>query len=119
MKKFDFPTNSSIIIELKKHNGRTMESLSKAIGIKKMGVLKHLKELEEKEVIKRWIFKKGMGRPYYKFYLIGKSGDSLASSSDFMLESLISFLDNWRYEAMQLNSSNQDMMNYSYIIKGL
>jgi len=51
MKKFDFPINSLIIIELKKHNGRTMESLSKAIGITKMGVLKHLKELEEKGII--------------------------------------------------------------------
>jgi len=25
MKKFDFPTNSLIMIELKKHNGETME----------------------------------------------------------------------------------------------
>ena len=102
MKKFDFPTNSLIIIELKKHNGRTMESLSKAIGITKMGVLKHLKELEEKGIIERRIFKKRMGRPYYKFYLIGNNGDSLASSSDLMLESLISFLDNERYKAIAI-----------------
>jgi len=43
-----------------------------------------------------------MGRPYYKFYLIGNSGDSLASSSDLMLESLISFLDNERYKAIAI-----------------
>jgi len=61
MKKFDFPINSLLIIELNMHNGRTMESLPKAIGITKMGVLKHLKELEEKGVIKSWIFKKGWG----------------------------------------------------------
>jgi Predicted transcriptional regulator len=101
MKKFDFPINSLLIIELNKHNGRTMESLPKAIGITKMGVLKHLKELEEKGVITSWIFKK-MGRPYFKFYLIGNNGDSLASSSDLMLESLISFLDNERYKAIAI-----------------
>jgi len=61
MKKFDFPINSLIIIELKKHNGRTMESLSMAKGITKMGVLKHHKELEEKGIIERRIFKKGWG----------------------------------------------------------
>jgi len=34
--------------------------------------------------------------------LIGNSGDSLASSSDLMLESLISFLDNERYKAIAI-----------------
>ena len=43
-----------------------------------------------------------MGRPYYKFYLIGNNGDSLTSSSDLMLESLISFLDNERYKAIAI-----------------
>jgi len=101
MKKFDFRTNSLIIIELKEHNGRTMDSLSKAIGITKMGVLKQLKELEEEGIIERRILNR-MGRPYYKFYLIGNNGDSLASSSDLMLESLISFLDNERYKAIAI-----------------
>lgn len=87
-----YPTETMILIILKKEDGLSLEELSKKVGISKMAVLKHMQTLENRNIVERRIVKKAVGRPLYRFYLLSDASTAFGNSNDKMLESLIDFL---------------------------
>ncbi len=88
----EYPTETQIILIIKEKGEQSLQQLSEELKISKMGVLNHIKRLEEKGFIRR-IQKKGkVGRPYFLFSLTEDSKENLASSSSWMLNGLISYL---------------------------
>ena len=57
------PTKRKILLTLKRKGEIDLESLSLELGISKMGVLKHIRDLEELGFVKRSSKKIGVGRP--------------------------------------------------------
>lgn len=89
----NYPTETMILILLKREDGRSLDELSKEIGISKMAVLKHLQSLESRGILERRIIKKDVGRPYYRFHLLLEASSAFGSSSDKMLDSLLDYID--------------------------
>ncbi|MCL4341638.1 MAG: transcriptional regulator [Candidatus Thermoplasmatota archaeon] len=88
----EYPTETQIILILKEKGDRSLQQLSDELKISKMGVLNHVKRLEEQGLIRR-IQKKGkVGRPFYLFNVTENSKENLASSSSWMLSGLIKYL---------------------------
>ncbi len=88
-----YPSETTILMNLKKNDGQSLDDLSTAIGISKMAVLKHIKTLESRGIVERKIVKKNVGRPYFRFYLLKDSSSAFGSSSDKMLDSLLAYMD--------------------------
>ncbi len=88
----EYPTETRLILLLKEKGQRSLQDLSQDLGISKMGVLNHIKQLESRGLIRR-IQKKGrVGRPYYLFAVTEDSKENLANSNAWMLQSLVSYL---------------------------
>jgi DeoR family suf operon transcriptional repressor len=87
-----YPTESRVIMALKESNGLSLKALSDRLSISKMAVLKHIQNLERRNIVERRIAKKNIGRPYYTFHLLQSSSSALGSSSETLLYSLLDFL---------------------------
>ncbi|WP_297217560.1 metalloregulator ArsR/SmtB family transcription factor [Thermoplasma sp.] len=87
-----YPTESRIIIALKKHDGLSLQDLSNQLGLSKMAILKHIQVLENRHIVERRIMKGEIGRPFYRFYLLMKSSSAFGSAGDRILNELIEFL---------------------------
>jgi DeoR family suf operon transcriptional repressor len=92
-----YPTETMIILSLKRKKGLSLEELSRELRISKMGVLKHIQVLETRGIVRREISKKNIGRPYYRFYLVSNKGEILGNSSEKMLESFLEFANKEGY----------------------
>ncbi len=88
----DYPTESRLLITLKKSDGMSLEELSEALGISKVATLKHIKSLENRHILERRITKKKVGRPYYRFYLLSEASSAFGSSSDRLFNDLLEFI---------------------------
>jgi predicted ArsR family transcriptional regulator len=91
--KGNYPSEIMILMSLKNNDGQSLNDLSKAIGISRMAVLKHLQVLEKRGVVERRIVKKNVGRPYFRFYLLRDSSYALGSSGDILLDSLLAYME--------------------------
>ncbi|KAA8922834.1 metalloregulator ArsR/SmtB family transcription factor [Thermoplasma sp.] len=87
-----YPTETRILIALKRSDGMTLQQIADQIGVSKMAVLKHIQALENRHLIERRITKGDMGRPFYRFYLLRGSSEAFGSSSGGVLADLIEFL---------------------------
>ncbi|CAC12311.1 conserved hypthetical protein [Thermoplasma acidophilum] len=88
-----YPTESRILMALKKSDGMTLQEIAQQMGLSKMAILKHMQVLENRHLVERRIAKGDMGRPFYRFYLLRDSSEAFGSSGDKVLTDLIDFLD--------------------------
>ena len=68
-------TKRQILVILKREGEIDLANLSKELGITKMGVLNHIKNLEEMEIIDRFEKRGGVGRPRLAIRLSPNSSD--------------------------------------------
>ncbi len=88
-----YPTETRIILALKRGKPLRLVDLAESIGITKMAVLNHMQKLEAKGMVERRIVKSKVGRPYYVFKLREESKDSVASSDGWVLDGLLEYLE--------------------------
>ena len=89
-----YPSETRIMLALKKNGKMSLKDLSDEIGISKMAVLNHLQKLEGKEMVERYLVKSTVGRPYFVFRTTESSRDKIDDSQGEMLDELLEFLEN-------------------------
>lgn len=88
-----YPTETTILMQLKMEDGQSLGELAKRIGISKMAVLKHLQSLEGRGLLERRIVKKEIGRPFYRFHLLREASSAFGNSAEKLFDSLISYME--------------------------
>lgn len=88
----EYPTETKLILILKEKGERSLQQLSHDLGISKMGVLNHIKRLEQNGLVRRIQRKGKVGRPYYLFNVTEDSKENLANSNSWMLQTLVTYL---------------------------
>lgn len=88
-----YPSETRIVLALKKGNPMRLDDLSAEIGISKMGILNHIQKLESKGMVERLLVKSKVGRPYYVFKLKEESKESVARADQWVLDGLIDYLE--------------------------
>lgn len=88
-----YPSETRIMLALKKNGELSLKDLSEEIGISKMAILNHLQKLEGKELVERYLVKSRVGRPYYVFRTKADSRESMSDSQGEMLEELLGYLE--------------------------
>lgn len=88
-----YPTETTILMQLKREDGQSLSELSERVGISKMAILKHIQALEKRGILERRIVKKDVGRPYFRFHLLGEASSAFGSSTDRMFDSFLKYMD--------------------------
>ncbi len=88
-----YPSETRIMLALKKNGKMSLVELSEEIGISKMAILNHLQKMESKGLVERYLVKSSVGRPYYVFKTTDNSRLGMDSSNNEMLENLLDFLE--------------------------
>ena len=88
-----YPSETRIMLALKKKGKLSLRELSEEIGISKMAVLNHIQKLEGKGMVERFLVKSEVGRPYFVFKTTETSREAIGNSSDEMLDDLLGFLE--------------------------
>lgn len=88
-----YPSETRIILSLKKEGPLSLNELSERIGISKMAVLNHIQKLESKGMVERSMVKSKVGRPYFVFSTAQESKENMASSDESMLEDFLNYLE--------------------------
>lgn len=87
-----YPSETRIMLALKKNGKLSLKDLSAEIGISKMAILNHLQKLENNGLVERFLVKSDVGRPYYVFRATETSREGIGNSKGEMLEELLEFL---------------------------
>jgi predicted ArsR family transcriptional regulator len=88
-----YPSETRIMLALKKNGKMSLVELSEEIGISKMAILNHLQKMESKGLVERYLVKSSVGRPHYVFKTTDNSRLGMDSSNNEMLENLLDFLE--------------------------
>ena len=88
-----YPSETRIILTLKSFGSMNLKDLAEKIQISKMAVLNHIKKLESQGIVARSLVKASVGRPYYTFHLIDASKEKMASSSEWILDGFLDYLE--------------------------
>lgn len=88
-----YPSETRIMLALKKNGKMSLVELSEEIGISKMAILNHLQKMESIGLVERYLVKSSVGRPYYVFKTTDNSRLGMNSSNNEMLENLLDFLE--------------------------
>jgi predicted ArsR family transcriptional regulator len=109
-------TKRQILIILKREGEIDLTSLAKELKITKMGVLNHIKELEEMEIIERFHKREGVGRPRLSIKLSKNANDIFPKAYSSITTSMLDFIaDNMGrnsvYDALK-KRQNEVMENY-------
>lgn len=88
-----YPSETQIVLALKREGRLSLNELSERIGISKMAVLNHIQKLEAQDMVERRLVKTKVGRPYYKFGVSENSKISMAPSDVSMLNEFIEYMD--------------------------
>ncbi|MCH8907774.1 MAG: winged helix-turn-helix transcriptional regulator [Candidatus Heimdallarchaeota archaeon] len=111
-------TKRQILIILKREGEIDLSSLSEEIGITKMGVLNHIKDLEEMEIIERFDQRGGVGRPRLAIRLAKSATDIFPKAYSAITTSMLEFIEENMgrsaiYDALKRrqNSVYKDYMN--------
>ncbi|MHA2251742.1 MAG: helix-turn-helix transcriptional regulator [Candidatus Kariarchaeaceae archaeon] len=86
-------TKRQILVILKREGEIDLTSLSKELGITKMGVLNHIKDLEEMEIIERFEKRGGVGRPRLAIRLAPNSSDIFPKAYAAITCSMLDFIE--------------------------
>ncbi len=93
-----YPSETRIILALKREGHLSLNELAEEIGISKMAVLNHIQKLEAQGLVERRLVKTRVGRPYYKFGVSENSKVGMAPSDLSMLDELVDYLDSKGHE---------------------
>lgn len=85
-------TKRQILITLKRQGEIDLSSLAKELQITKMGVLNHIKELEELEIIERFHKREGVGRPRLSIKLSKNASDIFPKAYSSITNSMLDFI---------------------------
>lgn len=88
-----YPSETRIMLSLKKHGKMSLRELSEEIGISKMAILNHIQKLEGNGLVERFLVKSEVGRPYFVFKATQNSKEGIGNSQGEMLDELIDFLE--------------------------
>lgn len=88
-----YPSETQIVLALKREGLLSLIELSERVGISKMAVLNHIQKLEAQGMVERRLVKTKVGRPYYKFGVTDNSKISLAPSDISMLNEFVEYMD--------------------------
>lgn len=88
-----YPTETQLILFLKREGHLSLNELSERMGISKMAVLNHIQKLEAQGLVERSIVKTKVGRPFYKFGVSESSKSAMAPSDLSMLDEFVDYLD--------------------------
>ncbi len=88
-----YPSETRIMLSLKKNGKMSLNDLSNEIGISKMAILNHIQKMESKGLVERFLVKSNVGRPYFVFSTTDDSRTGMDNSNSEMLDSLLEFLD--------------------------
>lgn len=86
-------TKRQILIILKREGEIDLPTLSDELGITKMGVLNHINQLEEMEIIERFKKNIGVGRPRTAFRLAPNSKDIFPKAYSSITCSVLNFVE--------------------------
>ncbi len=88
-----YPSETRIILTLKSLGPLSLKELAEKIQISKMAVLNHIKRLESQGMVERSLVKASVGRPYYVFQVKDISKEKMTSSSEWLLDGLLEYLE--------------------------
>lgn len=88
-----YPSETQIVLALKREGQLNLNELSDMIGISKMAVLNHIQKLEAQGMVERRLVKTKVGRPHYRFVLSENSKLSMAPSDISMLNEFVDYMD--------------------------
>jgi predicted ArsR family transcriptional regulator len=86
-------TKRQILIILKREGEIDLTSLAKELGITKMGVLNHINDLEELDIIERFKLREGVGRPRLAIRLSSNSKDIFPKAYSSITCSVLEFVE--------------------------
>ncbi len=86
-------TKRQILVILKREAEIDLTSLSEELGITKMGVLNHITDLEEMEIIERFEKRGGIGRPRLAIRLAPNSSDIFPKAYASITCSMLEFIE--------------------------
>jgi len=87
-------TKRRILIILKREGEIDLPTLSKELGLTKMGVLNHITQLEEMDIINRFKKNIGVGRPRTAFRLSPSSKDIFPKAYSSLTCSVLEYIEN-------------------------
>lgn len=88
-----YPSETQIILALKREGYLSLNELAERIGISKMAVLNHMQKLESQGLVERRLVKTKVGRPYYTFGVSENSKSAMAPADSSMLDEFVEYLD--------------------------
>lgn len=88
-----YPSETSIMLALKKNGKMSLKELSHEIGISKMAILNHIQKMENKDLVERFLVKSSVGRPYFVFRTTQNSKEAIDNSAREMLQEILDFLE--------------------------
>ncbi len=86
-------TEDKIILFIKKHGPSTLQDIADNLGITKMGILKHVTQLEQRGLLSRKVIKKEVGRPTYVFNLTESGKLYFTNSDSLILMELLKYIE--------------------------
>ena len=89
----DASTENRIIMYIKRQGPSTLQQIADNLGITKMGVYKHIIQLEQKGLISRKVVKREVGRPTYVFSLTESGKLYFTNSDSLILMELLDFIN--------------------------
>ncbi|MHA2169129.1 MAG: helix-turn-helix transcriptional regulator [Candidatus Kariarchaeaceae archaeon] len=115
-------TKRQILVILKREGEIDLTNLSKELGITKMGVLNHIKDLEDMEIIERFEKRGGVGRPRLAIRLSPGSTDIFPKAYSTLTSSMLEFIEdkmgrNAVHDALK-HRSNKMYETYSSAMEG-
>ncbi|MHA2090811.1 MAG: helix-turn-helix transcriptional regulator [Candidatus Kariarchaeaceae archaeon] len=115
-------TKRQILVILKREGEIDLTNLSKELGITKMGVLNHIKDLEDMDIIERFEKRGGVGRPRLAIRLSPDSTDIFPKAYSTLTNSMLEFIEdnmgrNAVYDALK-HRSNKMYEMYNSALEG-
>ena len=86
-------TKRQILIILKRSGEIDLTSLAKELGITKMGVLNHIRDLEDLDIIERFEKRAGVGRPRLAIRLSKNATDIFPKAYSSITTSMLKFIE--------------------------
>ncbi|MHA2504041.1 MAG: helix-turn-helix transcriptional regulator [Candidatus Kariarchaeaceae archaeon] len=110
-------TKRQILVILKREGQMDLPTLSKELNLTKMGVLNHINQLEEMEIIERFKINIGVGRPRTAFRLAPNSKDIFPKAYSSITTSVLQFIETelGRRAVYRALKSRQDEIKEEYL----